>query len=171
MRNAHLQQKGKLTVEFQKPALVTESSFQQLIKQYYKFSWQTTNQFNLFCWFPFTWMNIYIWTQSSGCCYQMAYRHMLRHILKSNIWKSSNHILLSKVSLGERGPQKREKSKLLRDMMKDVRYSTFSVLITISREQNRNWPKSSRCGKALMLWIQECHFWVVLWCHLWGCQL
>lgn len=83
-------------------------------------------------------MNIYIWPQSSCCCYQMAYRHMLRHILKSNIWKSSNHILLCKVSLGERGPQKREKSELLMDIMKDVSYSNFSVLITTSREQNRN---------------------------------
>lgn len=38
VRNGHLQQRGKLIVEFQKPLVVTESSFQQLIQQYHKFS-------------------------------------------------------------------------------------------------------------------------------------
>lgn len=84
-------------------------------------------------------MYIYIWNQSSCCCYQMVYRCMLRHIWKvtsGNLWIT---FFLLKYPWGSRGLKER-KIQTFNVHCEGCEILKFFCLI-YSREQNRNWSK------------------------------
>lgn len=75
--------------------------------------------------------------------------------LKSNIWKSLNHILLAKISLGDQGLCK-EKNPNFQWILPRMWYSkVFQSWLKLS-EQNGNWLKIL-IGRALKSHMKECH--------------
>lgn len=149
-RNPHLEQEGESAPKLWKPVLVAESSFQQLIKQYHQFSWQTPNQFNFFCEYPLP-----EWTFPFGLTPAGAATRWFRDASRGTSEKSHLEIWVTfffDIPGGTRA-SRREKSRLHMAVVKDVRYSSVSILIKTFRERNRDRPKILT-GKALTPWIK-----------------